>query len=211
MHARIGSETPGYNLAPARVLRRIFDEMIRPRSFSLGIERQVVCIRTTGFHGFTADGGLHTSRAPASSVATRRRWVEPQGRLSDPWGFAFRSSTGFARVEVVNFSPICTPTYGVARCLRVRNRCLELGGSGVGSRTSTSSSQLLARCGPLRRFHHSGESLLARVPARTWLETPSPAAVGSIASAGYRTQLLHPFVLQNPNHLDIVTAGLEGH
>ena len=142
--------------------------MIRPRSFSLGIERQVVCIRTTGFHGFTADGGLHTSRAPASSVATRRRWVEPQGRLSDPWGFAFRSSTGLARVEVVNFSPICTPTYGVARCLRVRNRCLELGGSGVGSRTSTSSSQLLARCGPLRRFHHSGESLLARVPARTW-------------------------------------------
>src|SRR5215813_11013599 len=79
--------------------------MIRPRSFSLGIERQVVCIRTTGFHGFTVDGGLHTSRAPASSVATRRRWVEPQGRLSDPWGFAFRSSTGFARVEVVNFAP----------------------------------------------------------------------------------------------------------
>ena len=135
----------------------------------------------------------------------------PKVGLAGPWGFAFRSSTGFARVEVVNFSPICTPTYGVARCLRVRNRCLELGGSGVGSRTSTSSSQLLARCGPLRRFHHSGESLLARVPARTWLEAPSPAAVGSIASAGYRTQLLHPFVLQNPNHLDIVTAGLERH
>src|SRR5215475_3013707 len=87
--------------------------MIRPRSFSLGIERQAVCIRTTGFHGFPADGGLHTSRAPASSVATRRRWVEPQGRLSDPWGFAFRSSTGLARVEVVNLSP---HRYAYVRC-----------------------------------------------------------------------------------------------
>src|SRR5262245_10224973 len=79
-------------------------------------------------------------RGALLSEAGRRTCEPPAGAGADTATFCALSFdldqrqllTAAPHVPPVNCGAICTPSYRVARCLLVRNRCLQLGGSGVG-------------------------------------------------------------------------------